>query len=44
MEGDSRLTFYDFTDEGYQWKGKWVSADRSITYPFWNIKCQKISH
>ena len=42
-EGYSRLTFYDMTEEGFNWKGEWVSKDETITYPFWMIYCQKRS-
>ncbi len=41
MEGVSRLTFYDITKNGYNWKGEWVSADGSIIYPFWRIYCTR---
>ncbi|MCR9252910.1 MAG: hypothetical protein NXI20_20975 [bacterium] len=41
FDGFSRLTFFDFSDEGYNWKGEWVSADGSIVYPFWQIFCTR---
>ena len=42
MDGWSRLTFYDMSEEGYKWKGEWVSLDESIRYPFWRIECRRI--
>ncbi len=43
MDGNSRLTFYDMTPSGFSWKGEWVKDDASITYPFWTIKCTKVT-
>lgn len=40
-EGTSRLTFYDISNNGFKWKGEWVSLDGSIVYPFWKIYCNK---
>lgn len=41
MEGVSRLTFYDMTEQGFRWKGEWIKDDGSIVYPFWTIDCEK---
>ena len=42
MEGDSRLTFFDMDKtKGFKWKGEWVSKNREIVYPFWQIFCTK---
>ncbi|MEM7016630.1 MAG: hypothetical protein AAF512_04730 [Pseudomonadota bacterium] len=41
MDGSSRLTFFNMTDEGFDWIGEWVSENGSIVYPFWKISCQK---
>ena len=43
MEGKSRLTFYEMTDEGFSWKGEWVHNTQPIVYPFWMISCNRIS-
>lgn len=39
LEGFSRLTFYEYTEKGYQWIGEWVNTDETIVYPFWKIEC-----
>ena len=41
MSGDYRITFQDITDQGFEWRGDWVSKDRSIVYPSMTISCQK---
>ncbi len=41
MDGFSRLTFYDITDNGYKWKGEWVDAKETISFPFWRIYCTR---
>lgn len=40
-EGFSRLTFYNITKKGFQWKGEWVDKTESIVFPFWRISCTK---
>ncbi len=39
MDGVSRLTFYNITEEGFDWKGEWVDTSGSIIFPFWKIFC-----
>ena len=41
-DGYFRLTFSDFTDQGYKWEGAWVSKDESVVFPTWRITCKKI--
>ena len=41
MDGVSRLTFHNISDEGFDWKGEWVDTTGSIVYPFWKIYCTK---
>lgn len=41
MEGFSRLTFYDISDDGFKWIGEWHNPDTTIVYPFWKIECVK---
>lgn len=41
MDGISRLTFYNISDEGFDWKGEWVNDSMGIVFPFWKIWCQK---
>lgn len=39
MEGNSVLTFFDISDKGFNWEGKWVKDDGSVEWPFWRIYC-----
>ncbi len=41
MEGNSVLTFYDISEKGFKWEGKWISTDGQFTWPFWRIECQR---
>ena len=41
MDGISRLTFYDMSKKGFNWKGEWVSTNGSVVYPFWMIWCTR---
>ncbi len=41
MEGFSRLTFYDISENGWNWKGEWIKDDQSIIWPFWTIECER---
>ncbi len=41
IDGFSTLTFSNISDEAFDWDGTWVSADGSIEYPFWRIRCRK---
>lgn len=41
LDGFSRLTFSDISEQGYNWIGEWVSVDGSFVYPFWKIFCVK---
>lgn len=43
MDGFYRLTFYEISENGYQWIGEWVNKDSTITYPTWKISCIKIN-
>ena len=40
-EGNYRLTFYDISEDGYNWVGEWTTKDESIVYPTWKIFCKK---
>ncbi|MDA1372108.1 MAG: hypothetical protein O2971_15265 [Proteobacteria bacterium] len=43
LDGFSRLTFSNITQQGFDWVGEWVSADDdSVVFPFWRISCQKV--
>ncbi len=39
--GNSRLTFSNISDEGFDWVGEWTSKDESFVHPFWKIFCKK---
>ncbi|MFY0608009.1 MAG: hypothetical protein JXR10_14920 [Cyclobacteriaceae bacterium] len=39
--GDYRLTFYDLSDDGFNWKGEWVDKTETVVYPTWMIFCTK---
>ncbi len=41
MEGSSTLTFFDWNEEGFKWKGEWIKDDKQVTYPFWMIECKR---
>lgn len=41
LDGYSRLTFYDISDEGYKWRGEWCDLSETRTFPFWMIDCKR---
>jgi len=41
LDGFSRLTFSNISASGFNWDGEWVSADGSVVFPFWRIRCTK---
>ncbi len=41
LDGFSRLTFYNMTENGFKWKGEWVDIKETVVYPFWTIDCTK---
>ena len=41
VAGYSRLTFFNWSDEGYQWIGEWVDTNGTIVFPFWKIDCKR---
>lgn len=41
MDGFFRLTFSNFSSEGYDWIGEWVDKAENITFPTWKISCKK---
>lgn len=42
MDGSSRLTFFNITENGFHWKGEWVATNGAAIFPFWQIFCTKI--
>ncbi|MTI20471.1 hypothetical protein E1176_05500 [Fulvivirga sp. RKSG066] len=42
-DGYYRLTFTDISEQGYNWRGEWVSVDESFVYPTWLIFCKRAS-
>ncbi|MFK8007319.1 MAG: hypothetical protein AB8H03_13155 [Saprospiraceae bacterium] len=41
MDGFSTLTFYEWNEEGFKWKGEWVKDDKQFSQIFWKIECKK---
>ena len=41
MVGYYKITFFDISSAGFNWKGEWVNADESIVFPTWHIICDK---
>lgn len=41
MPGYYRITFFDMSENGFNWAGEWVNKDETIQYPMWNIFCKK---
>lgn len=39
--GDYRLTFFDLTEQGFNWVGEWVNKAETYTYPTWKIFCKR---
>lgn len=39
--GYMRLSFYDISNEGYNWVGEWTDKSESFSYPTWKIFCTK---
>jgi len=43
MEGFSRLTFFDISENGFKWVGEWVNKSDTFAFPTWSITCKKLS-
>ena len=41
MEGKYKITFYNISENGFDWLGEWVSPDESFKYATWKIFCKK---
>ncbi|RNC85249.1 MAG: hypothetical protein ED557_00285 [Balneola sp.] len=41
MEGYYRLTFFDISDDNFEWIGEWVDLTEKIIFPTWKISCTK---
>ncbi len=41
QDGINRLTFFEISEKGFQWKGEWIDPNETIIYPFWSIECWK---
>ncbi|MBX2845701.1 MAG: hypothetical protein KTR13_05740 [Saprospiraceae bacterium] len=39
--GFIKLTFFNISDAGYEWKGEMVNKDESLVQPFWRITCKR---
>jgi len=40
-EGFYRINFENISNEGFNWRGEWISVDSSFVYPTWKIFCKK---
>jgi len=40
-DGFYKITFYNMSNEGFDWLGEWVNPDETIIYPTWKIHCRK---
>jgi hypothetical protein len=40
-EGFYKITFFDISESGFNWKGEWVNVDESIVFPLRKIFCTK---
>ncbi len=40
-EGYYRLTFYNITNDSFDWIGEWVNTAETFTFPTWKISCFK---
>lgn len=41
MEGFYKITFFEISEEKFNWKGEWVDKEENIIYPTWKISCIK---
>lgn len=41
MEGKYKISFYNISEDGFDWLGEWVTKDESFHYPAWKISCVK---
>ncbi|MFV1885079.1 MAG: hypothetical protein ACMZ7B_11370 [Balneola sp.] len=42
VDGFFRITFFDVTDESFEWLGEWVNTQETFSFPTWKISCDKI--
>jgi len=41
-DGFYRLTFFNITDDGFDWIGEWVNTNETFAYETWKISCTKV--
>ncbi|NND95258.1 MAG: hypothetical protein HKN45_10355 [Flavobacteriales bacterium] len=41
MDGKFKITFSNIREDGFDWRGEWVTPDESFIYPTWHIMCKK---
>lgn len=41
LDGYYRLTFFDITDDSFEWVGEWADINESFSFPTWKISCTK---
>jgi ketosteroid isomerase-like protein len=41
IDGKYRISFYNMSDNGYDWIGEWVDLSEKVVYPTWKISCKR---
>ena len=41
MDGFFKITFYDISKNGFNWRGEWVDPKEKFAYPTWYLFCTK---
>ncbi len=42
LDGFYKITFFDISDDHFEWLGEWVDPTEAIKFPTWKISCDKI--
>ncbi|MBO6524152.1 MAG: hypothetical protein JJ971_10015 [Balneolaceae bacterium] len=42
LDGYYKITFFDISNEGFEWLGEWTDTSESFSFPTWKISCTKI--
>ena len=42
LDGFFRITFFDITNESFEWLGEWVNTTETFSFPTWKISCNKM--
>lgn len=41
LDGFYKITFYDISENGFNWRGEWVDPEEKFSYPTWHLFCIK---